>query len=452
MKKLIIAVLLVAVMAVPALASVQNVKVSGDITSTSILRYDFGFGNKDAGGITQAKKQNTFISQTRVSAEADLTDNVSTMFRLLNERAWGRIASTDTQVDVDLAYVELREMIYSPLTVTLGRQELYYGNGFIMGGGPNNTASGNIDIIAKDLTLSAAVDAVKLVFNYDPLTIDMFAAILDAPSTGFVEKYDSFNLYGINANYKFSDPWNTAAEAYFFATIDRTNISTLPSKKVDKIYVPGVRLSTDPMRGLNLQGELACQGGTDEWTSGSAKRAAMGGQFIASYILPFEKTAKYEPVVAYAYTYVSGDKDVDMATDNPGDRQKAWDPMFEDMAGGKIYNAIFDLTNMHVNEFSFSASPAKDLIAKLTWTILSLDKKLNSTSWTRTLPDNSSVDYAVNTDKKGLGNEIDLDLIYAYSEDVELALSAGWFMPGNVFTSANEKTATQLLTSISVAF
>ncbi|HOD12355.1 MAG TPA: alginate export family protein [Candidatus Omnitrophota bacterium] len=458
MKKLLIAVLLVAVMAVPAFASVQNVKVSGDLTTTWALRSEFNLG-VNSGATKQ--NMNDFLSYTRVRIDADLTDNVSTTVRLLNERPWGddkitssSDATSNEDVLIDLAYVQLREMLYSPLTVTVGRQELFYGNGFIIGGnGPNNQTIGTLNKDGlRDLSKRNSLDAVKAVLNYDPLTIDMFMAKSSNTHIGLniADKNDDIDVYGFNANYKLSDKWNTVAEGYFFAKEDKTT-DVSSTQKSDRIYVPGFRVSTNPIKGLNLQGELAWQRGTDYIgaPTASPRREAMGGQFIASYLLPFEKTAKYEPVLAYAYTYVSGDKDMS-STGNPGDKNKAWDPMFEHVSGGKIYNALFDLTNVHVNEFSLSVKPVKDLTTKATFTMLSLDKKLNSTSWT---PNNATSDtYTVKTDKRNLGNEVDLDLTYAYTEDVSIGMSAGWFMPGNLFADSNEKNATQLLTSMTVNF
>jgi len=459
MKKLLIAVLLVAVMAVPAFASVQNVKVSGDLTTKWAVRSEFNLGAIGNPGSTK-QNLNDFISYTRVRIDADLTDNVSTTVRLLNERTWGNESSnvTDQNIDIDLAYVQLREMLYSPLTVTVGRQELFYGNGFIIGGnGPNNQTVGALDEPGlRDLSMRKSVDAVKAVLNYDPLTIDMFMAKVADTHRGLniADKNDDIDLYGINANYKLSDKWNTVAEAYFFAKKD-SSVPVGSDLKKDSVYVPGFRVSTNPMKGLNLQGELAWQRGTDynSASSTSVGREAMGGQFIASYLLPFEKTAKYEPVVAYAYTYASGDKDTLLSNGNPGAKQKAWDPMFEAVAGGKIYNAIFNLTNVHVNELSFSVKPVKDLTTKLTWAMLTLDKKLNDNSGATWTPIGASTGtYTIKNDKKDLGNEIDLDLTYAYTEDVSIGMSAGWFMPGNLFADGNDKNATQLLTSMTVNF
>ena len=80
----------------------------------------------------------------------------------------------DTNVQLYLASVTLREFLYSPLTLTIGRQVFNYGNGFIMGdGGPNQSATGNLQYIAQDLTERTAYDGVTATLDYKPLTIDL---------------------------------------------------------------------------------------------------------------------------------------------------------------------------------------------------------------------------------------------------------------------------------------
>lgn len=454
-KYLIIALLLVAVMAVPAFASVQNVKVSGDIKATSVIRNNFGLGVDDLGGVEQATHQNNFISQTRVRIDADLTDNVSTTVRLLNERPWGgdvdgTTSDSSKEVSIDLAYVQMREMLYCPLTLTVGRQSLFYGNGFIMGNGPNNRSTGGLESVAQDLAYPRSFDAIKGVLNYDPLTIDLFAAKVNERTPGLLNsaKTDDTMVYGANANYKLSDKWNSSLEGFFFARIDRDNVSA--GYKADTVYTPGVRMETNPIKGLNLQALWAMQRGVYNNTSYvNSSREAMAAQFIGSYLLPFEKTAKYEPVVAYAYTYASGDKN-----STTGSVYKGWDPMYERISSGKIYNSLLDLTNVHVNELSFSMKPIKDFTTKATWSMLTLDKKVLGGTLPLLRPDSSTTtnDAAVKTDKKSIGNEIDLDLTYDYTEDVAIGLSAGWFIPGNLFEDTNDNVASQVLTSVAVAF
>ena len=121
--------------------------------------------------------------------DADLSDNVSTTVGLINERAWngengangtggGSAANDalDTNVQLYLASITLREFLYSPLTLTVGRQVFNYGNGLVMGdGGPNNSSTGNLArYCSADLTERTAYDGVKAILDYKPLTIDMF--------------------------------------------------------------------------------------------------------------------------------------------------------------------------------------------------------------------------------------------------------------------------------------
>ena len=55
------------------------------------------------------------------------------------------------------------------------------------------------------------------------------------------------------------------------------------------------------------------------------------------------------------------------------------------------------------------------------------------------------------TDKK-LGDEVDLSLMYDYTEDVQLKASAGWFIPGKAFDSRNDQVASQYIVSANVNF
>ena len=128
---------LVALMVVPAYAEVQNVKVSGDLSAQFLARQNYSLDQKDSSttGIGSNKWDHYFLSTAGVEVTADLTDNVSTVVRLANQRDWGvtsakdRAGSTnqDFNMLVDLANVTLKELIYSPLTVTVGRQDLWFG-------------------------------------------------------------------------------------------------------------------------------------------------------------------------------------------------------------------------------------------------------------------------------------------------------------------------------------
>ena len=56
------------------------------------------------------------------------------------------------------------------------------------------------------------------------------------------------------------------------------------------------------------------------------------------------------------------------------------------------------------------------------------------------------------TKKSGLGNETDVTLNYAYTEDVSFGLTLGWFVPGDAFSKVNRDTASQALANVAVKF
>jgi len=496
MKKLLVAAIVV-LMASPAFAAIQNVKVSGDITSTYLDRSDFDLGlNGPVGlaGTTQnptlpegLKHQSIFLTQTRLRVDADLSDNVSTTVGLINERAWNGDNtvygySQDTDVELYLANVTMRELLYSPLTVTVGRQIFNYGNGLILGeGGVNNQSSGNLKYIAQDFGMGTAEDGIKAVLDYKPLTIDLIYFKNDQTprsimGAGHLTSGQSSEVFGYNANYQLSDPWNTVVEQYMFARIngsgyDNWTITTTtnPSPdlgKGDKLYVPGLRVSTNPVKGLNVQGEVAVQTGNQVVAANggveSEQRDAMAAQLLASYALPVLE--KYKPTVNASYTYVSGDKMSDTNAILGAKDAKhftAWDPMFENQGAGTIYNALYPLSDMNIIALGASANPLEDVTTSLTWSNLWSAEKLDGNNPLAIYQPNDGA-YAIapvttselspKKDNRGLGNEYDVNLTYNYTEDVAFGVSLGWYVPGSAFIVANRDTASQAVADVAVKF
>jgi hypothetical protein len=521
MKKLLVAALMV-VLASPAFAAIQNVKVSGDITTTFLDRDNFDLGLTEGNdtfpasattkyyvgtGSTDSttpsvpssdqlglKRQNVFITQTRLRVDADLSDNVSTTVGLINERAWNSetspagvsglgssalTSSLDTNVQLYLASITLREFLYSPLTLQIGRQVFNYGNGLILGdGGVNNLSTGNLQYIAMDLTERTAYDGVTATLDYKPLTISMIyfkngQTILDGdPSSGS----SSSNVYGINANYQLSDPWSTVVETYMFSRLDGNHyfgenpqvgeITETPYDKGDTLYVPGLRASTNPIKGLNVQGELAWQLGNvptfanvTGFPEQTEKRSAMAAQFMASYALPV--LDKYKPTVNANFTYVSGDKNSgeDYITDHVKSAKyySAWDSFNENQGSGTIYNTLFGLTNMYIYSLGGSVNPLEDVTASVTWSDLIAAQKYGSQNELFLLQPDSSGAFngyilTPTTSKTYLGNETDVNLTYNYTEDVTFGVSLGWFVPGDTFEKDARDTASQAIADVNVKF
>jgi hypothetical protein len=486
MKKLLVAALMV-LLATPAFAAIQNVKVSGDITESYVDLNSFDLGLTSAGLPVGLKKESDFISQVRLRVDADLSDNVSTTVGLVNERAWNaentpsydtQGYNNDTNVQLYLASITLRELLYSPLTVQIGRQVFNYGNGLVLGdGGAINQGTGNLANIDQGLTERTAYDGVTATLDYKPLTISLiyFKNGQNLPSidgTNVSNPEQNSDVYGYNANYQLNDPWSTVVEQYMFSRINGSGFGVTTGNdaianqgKGSTLYVPGLRASTNPYKGLNVQGELAWQLGNNPVNTASGNEAehrdAMAAQFLASYSLPV--LDKYKPTVNASYTYVSGDKNT--GTNYPASGTKssktdsAWDEFNTIQGAGTIYRAILPLSNENIFSAGATVAPLEDVTVGATWTGLwAVDKYTNDGSNTLNIfqPDTGAATLAVPVSTKkntyGLGNETDVNVTYNYTEDVTFGVSLGWYVPGSAFASANRETASQAVANVGVKF
>ncbi|MBD3295756.1 MAG: hypothetical protein GF392_00115, partial [Candidatus Omnitrophica bacterium] len=196
-KVLCVMALVLAVSAV-AYAETQSVKVSGDIGIRSFARDNYDLDKNDTEGAngTQSSDWATYLMSTaEVQIDADLTDNVSGVIRLVNQRIWGdrlyssqangelgsvnmpytdEVAARQTNpgtdafdVEVDLAYIELKEFLYSPLTLRIGRQDLFFGKGFIIGANYYGQNANNVqNLFAPEYTARKSFDAIRATMDY----------------------------------------------------------------------------------------------------------------------------------------------------------------------------------------------------------------------------------------------------------------------------------------------
>jgi len=443
MKKLIIIAALM-MLAIPAYAAVQNVKVSGDITTYAIGQYKYDLDDDSAdvdttSGQTEGDENNFFATITRLRVDADLTDNVAATIRFSNEREWCAVSSEDSDVNVDLSYITLKEMFYSPLTVMIGRQELAYGSKLVVGDpNTNATIAGDSSLDnAPYLSKAKAFDAIRGVLDYDPWTIDLlYAKISEIYEVANDEDRD---LLGLNIAYDFAD-YEAELEAYVF------NVDGDEATAAEDITVLGLRGSLVPVDGLTLGAEVAWQTGD---YSATRDQDAMAATLEGSYAWDNE----YAPMLKVCYDYRSGEE-----VGNSGDYE-AWEPLFEDQTKGLIADFLFAgvnngvNSNAHIITVGGSLKPSEDLTIALDWFNYTLDEKLVSSATTYSGWSNmsDSTKPSLKTDDN-LGNEIDLTMTYDYTEDVVLGLQAGWFMPGDAFNSANDDDAYALVGSIAVSF
>lgn len=434
-KRLIIILALAFVVGISfaAYAEVQNVKVSGDLVVQGVARNNFNLSQ--AAGNKGDDQANYFLSQVRVKVDADLTDNVMATVRLINERMWGQedIYSDRSELNLDLAYVTLKEFLYSPLTLTVGRQELKLGNALIVGNRYNAASyaftSAGLPSGAYDLTERKAFDAIKAVLNYDPLVIEGFMAKI---TEGTTTLNDDKNLWAVNASYAINK--KSSIQGYLIVQTDSA------SDKTDKIYIPGILYSASPIENLSLSLEGALQKGS-EYVSATLdrKRSAYAIQGTANYVFAKKKMT---PGLTLGYTYLSGDKN-ESATRT---KEKAWNWMYEDQIPNNITNALLYATNCQVINVGGSIKPMEDVTLSAKYGNYRLAEKASSV----TMLTGSS--YTLISGKKDIGNALDLTGTYDYTEDVQLGLTWGLFAPGKAFDKADRNNATQLIGSMKVTF
>lgn len=466
---LILALLFVAGLTCAAYAEVQNVKVSGDLNAMAVSRR---MTLKDHKRVTTGSNASSsfLASIARVKIDADLTDNVMTTVRLLNERYWGSetenagTSGVNTNIVLDLANVTLKEFLYSPLTLTVGRQEFHFGNDMIIGDyNTNNQASAASPFggTANDPDLSArkAFDGVRATLNYDPLIIDAIYAKVTEGAKNVMN--DDVSLYGVNAGYNIGNlkyANNSLAEAYWFTKHSgrKAGINNT-TNKADIVNTVGARISTQPIENLTYQLEAALQFGrfvppTTGLYTATPQNAARRSWALETSLNYLFKQVMTTPSATLGYAYFEGEKD--NYNTSMHKHYQGWDPMYENQKFGDIFNALFDQTNLHIAYLGLSAKPIDDVTLK---------GQYYAYWWDKPFTDGGTLGYAgLAGDRRGdtlamtgnrfAGQEMDATITYDYTEDVQFSLLGGLYVPGDAFTKANKSNATEVIGSMKVTF
>ncbi len=450
MKKLM-AVLLAAAMIASvsgaALAAVQNVRLGGDIRTRA-------YYTKNLYSVDSETDNDDFYfrQRTRVSAEADLTDNVWVVATVEADGVWGekrvvlgseertypnpdggdpitvdvpvyRKETNDWDVNVAEAYIQLSEIAYSPWTTKFGRQYLNYGRGFLI----------------SSREWEYKFDAWRNILDFYPWTIDLFYSRLvesDQWGDGGVEKGgDDEDLFGLNLKYE-EDYWTM--EGYVFGVRDAFNEDyDQPLVEDPTTQAPvavGFRFDASPVEAFDVWGEFAYQFGKYQ-TRDMAERdideqsmRAYGFDVGAVYVFD----VSWEPAIALSYTYGSGDDGGD--ADNP--MKKMFDPMFNYSYYGYAYSPR--LSNIGILNAQLSLLPSDAWTLILDFYYYSQAEELAMIMGNPDM-DNGGVNATTNGDDKNLGMELDAILEYDYTEDVSLQFVTAWFKPGDAYnTPANE--------------
>ena len=488
-KVMLVLALVFAVSAI-AYAETQSVKVSGDITLRSFARNNYDLDNDDAATPANLDHESTdwatyLTSTAEVQIDADLTDNVSGVIRLINQRVWGdqnyysatggELGATGTpftdqvaartidphadgesfKVDVDLAYIELKEFLYSPLTLTIGRQDLWFGKGFIVGAQLQDPQG---VLFAPEYTAIQSFDAVRATLDYDPWTIDgIFSKIRE----NYRRADDDINLWGVNVGYVFED-YNAEGEAYWFFKQQRFNGTTGAAVKTsvrngnnsNDVHTIGARGSFDPIEDWTIALEGAYQlgeyiGAANQVDERGRSAFAIDAMVECRY---WQDDFAWRPVLGAEYIFYSGESNMGNVAATANGDYNGWDPIYR----GKFDTAIREwqnvyyrtamascpsFTNQHQVLIRGTLEPTDSLTFNATYGHFWLVE-----SWA----ENTTV---VNENTaKNIGDEVDLQLTWDYTEDVQFGLLSAWFFPGDHFSSGQDDVTTDIVGTVSLSF
>jgi len=214
--------------------------------------------------------------------------------------------------------------------------------------------------------------------------------------------------------------------------------------EINRVHTVGIRGAATPIENLRLNGEVAHQFGEliDTGPAGALvdyserDRDAWGANVYANYTWA---QVPWTPATGLGWVFFSGEEaTAERGTSGAGltsqnDDFNAWDSIYrgsftnyiQDFLGGQdapanLYttldrNDTSASTNRHYLYADLSAKPMKDVTLWGRYT----------RSWFDEAPRPGRDDHA--------GDEVDVKVLYDYTEDVQLAAFAGWFLPGDYY-------------------
>jgi hypothetical protein len=470
---LVLAIAMLAI-SLPAVAELQNVTVGGEIriranyyTSTYSDTAEISwpnfflparpiggfFGNNVVTIFDWSDKGNDFDNveqRTRLNVNADFTDEVSAFIELDSYDVWGEdfqsnyITGADfnddssTDVEVYQAYIQAQEMWGTPLQLRVGRQELEFGNEWLVG--TNDTAAGFPGL---------SFDAVRLTYATDMFSVDAWAAKLN--EVGAFEEDGDTDFYGVYGSYTGME--NISIDAYWMllrdaASINDTANTFLPEwienwlgiDDYDPTYLHTVGLrGAGTIDAFDFNAEVAYQFGDADsigstfapFTYGDddAEFDAWGGNLEVGYTFDMN----YKPRVYIGGAYFGGEDNRDLSFFewlNPFDMPEA-SVSFNRLFSNWEYTEFFentDLSNAWVARAGVSASPVEsvDLLLAVSYfqSLENFDAPRYMKIGNFRVPLNPTWSFWTEENDDYIGTEVGLYATYHYSED--LTFNAGW--------------------------
>lgn len=441
---MILAALMLVAIVAPSFAAVENVRVGGDITIQGIYRNNFDFTKKGNAAGDNGDGNSYYFTAARAFISAELSNKVSAMIRFIDERDWSGTVGQDVAgriVMTDLAYIKVGDLLIPNLNMTVGRQEIQMGDGLVVG---SQYRAGILNRIVAlsyyyDMGMQKAFDALRFDYSFAavPVNLTVFKAkITEAYDNGLVIDVNDSDLMGLDLVWKCE---KFSLNPYYVNLSNAGGVLNYGTQEADTLSTYGLRATVNPIEALALSAEYAKQAGENKIGAGFDYEG-----WAFTFGAEFKFASAMMPVLSFGYNDFSGAKVTDVDAKN-------WVPVFPSNIASRVgkiaYAAIFP-----GGEGAFGFGPASGVkVFKLGFGIQPVEKIALSLNWFNLKANEKPAGF-----KDSVGNEIDLGINYAYSEDLSFGLDLGYFMQGDyiedVVGSAFDEHAWQAVASMKVAF
>lgn len=440
MKRLTVVMALAGLLVLPSVAKAEITwtDMGGDIYmlyfySNNVLDFD----DDDGSFLGFDDQGDLFRTEVHLNFKADLDDNVSVGVSLEADRDLESISGdnagansfdsgvTDLAVFIEEAYVKIAEPFDLPITVTGGRffanwgddstaEDFngYWGDGMVLGDGDPITP-GSLYTLGDWET--DPFDGVVVSFDYDTFVVDAFW-LLATDQNDFGDRSTDTEALGFYASYLGVE--GMQFDGYvIWTTSDGDSANAILVNNSDQ-FTLGARVAgalLDDQIAYKLEG--AYQLGDQDGFFGGPD-----GDFEAWAVeagVNWHPDHDLNPEIGFVYTLQSGDDDV--ADGDYG----YWAPAFENKGYGMIADA-FVWTNAHIFHVDAGIDLMEDLRLETDWYYYLLQEEdggiLNLGADAFNFPVGPA-------DDEQLGWEIDAQVNYTFSENVDAFFGGGVFIP-----------------------
>lgn len=391
------------------------------------LRYEHWENVFDMGAL-HLEDENYFRLKASLWGRLDLNRNLGAYARITTEPKYYIGSSSPDNNDFEQdelffesLFVDVNNLAGLPVDLRIGRQDLMYGDGFLIRDGTPVSADRTKYFNAAKATWRITPDnSVDLLYIYNTMT-DSLLPIVHPAKSGKLYKgnqrilnssdEEAFVLYGKN---RIGD--DLLLEPYYIYKQEERIDAKTPELDLHTIGGRAVYSFNQ----WKLKGEYAHQFG--EYKGGRERRGNGGNVFVSH---SFEDT-RWKPQIEAGYVYLSGD-------DQGTQAHEGWDPLFSRYRWmSALYKYSFSRevgtgsywTNLGLYRISGALNFSKDTSLSLAYNYLTAIEK------TKVTGPNAAI---FSNDGKERGHLQQVILSHKFEKNIDGLASFEYFIPGNFY-------------------